>query len=144
MRRREFVASLGGVLVCPAAAEAQQRKYRMAYVTVAARLDTDNKAMLKELRQLGYVEGKNLERQRYSTQGSTERRDEIARAAVRERPDVIFVLTGPLTQSVRSVSSTIPIEMSPFFPPIIGRAQASDLRIVVPPSLLARADEVIE
>jgi putative ABC transport system substrate-binding protein len=83
----------------------------MAYVTVAARLDTDvyNKVMLEELRQLGYVEGKNLEIERYSTEGSTERRRDVARAAVRANPDVIFVLTGPLTQSVRSASSTIPI-----------------------------------
>ena len=101
---------MGGALVCPVVTQGQ-KKYRMAYVTVATRLDADvyNEAMLDELRQLGYVEGENLEIQRYSTEGSTERRSEVAQAAVRGGPDVIFVLTGPLTQSVRGASATIPI-----------------------------------
>jgi hypothetical protein len=64
--------------------------------------------MLDELRQLGDVEGENLEIQRYSTEGGTERRSEVAQAAVRGGPDVIFVLTDPLTQSVRVRPSPAP------------------------------------
>src|SRR5262245_13232318 len=100
MRRRELLGFAAGALVCPLRVHAQpaSKKYRMAYVTVAARLDTDayNKVMMDELRQLGYEEGGNLEIQRYSTEGSTEQRSEVALAAVRGNPDVIFVLTGPL------------------------------------------------
>jgi putative ABC transport system substrate-binding protein len=63
----------------------------------------------RELSGLGYTEGKTLEVERLSINGNSELREELARKAVREMPDVIFVITGPLTKSVKDVSGTIPI-----------------------------------
>jgi hypothetical protein len=90
MRRRKLLFFAAGALVCPLLVNAQpaSKKYRIAYVTVVARLDTDayNKVMMDELRQLGYEEGKNLEMQRYSTEGSTEQRSEVALGGGTRKP----------------------------------------------------------
>ena len=113
MRRREFISLVGGAVAWPLAtgAEPIRNKYRIA-VLATARLERDYrpvKEFFDELSRSGYVEGQNIIVEFFSTDGNSERRSEIARDAVRGNPDVIFVITGPLTQHVKDVSATIPI-----------------------------------
>src|SRR6185369_452337 len=104
MRRREFISLVGGAVAWPLAARAEpiRNKYRIA-VLATARLERDYrpvKEFFDELSRSGYVEGQNIIVEFFSTDGNSERRSEIARDAVRGNPDVIFVITGPLTQHV--------------------------------------------
>jgi putative ABC transport system substrate-binding protein len=102
---------LGGATAWPSALRAQPVKnYRMVFLTpyVDRNLATVQE-FFRELSRLGYTEGKTLEVEMLSTNGNSELREELARKAVREMPDVIFVITGPLTISAKDVSSTIPI-----------------------------------
>jgi len=97
MRRREFIALVGGIVGAPLAAEAQQpaKVYRIAIVSVAlpiAELTEIStrpvyRAFFHELRRLGYIEGRNLIVERYSPERPTV---ELARDVVRSKPDVIF------------------------------------------------------
>jgi hypothetical protein len=83
MKRREFITLLGGVAAWPLAARAEQpaKKHRIAVVTPLGSVAdvgenpvwTGWSALFKELRGLGYVEGKNLIVQRYSGDGQEER-----------------------------------------------------------------------
>ena len=58
---------------------------------------------------LGYIEGKNLVVEWYSVLGRHDRTEEIARAVVASRPDLILALTGALTRALKPLTATIPI-----------------------------------
>ena len=62
MRRREFIALIGGAAVAwPHAARAQQpAKIRIGIVTIQPRTSPIYAAFDQRLRELGYIEGKNL------------------------------------------------------------------------------------
>jgi len=116
MRRRDFIVLVGSAAGWPLALRAQPtpspKKYRIAYLSASTSYDKQFRplhAFFEELRRLGYIEGTTLIVDRYSTEGSTERRAEIARDAVRTGPDAIFVITGPFTQIVAGFSATVPI-----------------------------------
>jgi putative tryptophan/tyrosine transport system substrate-binding protein len=103
MRRRDFLALLGGTTTWPFAARAQPAKVlRIAIVSPAASvaefsgtLDLpDVRAFFKDLRRLGYVEGRNLIVELYSAEGHWERSSELAREVVRTKPDLIFTINS--------------------------------------------------
>ena len=89
MKRREFIALLGGAVTWPFAASAQEagRTYRIAFLTPAARHEY---SVFDELQQSGFVEGQNLD---VDASGFGTRIEQLAvRAAaiVKAAPDVIF------------------------------------------------------
>src|SRR5262249_24164924 len=61
MKRREFIALLGGALLPPSAASAQQadRNYHLGFLSANPREAPQNMALLDELRRSGFVEGQN-------------------------------------------------------------------------------------
>jgi putative ABC transport system substrate-binding protein len=67
------------------------------------------RALLQELRQLGYVEGYNLIVERHSGEGRVERYADLVRNVVRSNPDVIFTQTAHLVKLFKSATETIPI-----------------------------------
>jgi putative ABC transport system substrate-binding protein len=111
MRRREFIVGGSGLLACPVSgSRAQSVKKSLALVKITK--DTSYppvQAFFDALRKLGYVEGESIVTHLYATEGSSERRAQVARDAVLAIPDVIFVITGAITQDVKDASSTIPI-----------------------------------
>ena len=81
MKRREFIAALGGAAAWPMAARAQQssRMKRIAIVSPATKIGDMGvngsrfyRVFFEELSRLGYVEGRNLVVERYSGEGRTE------------------------------------------------------------------------
>ena len=67
------------------------------------------KAYFQELDRLGYIEGKNLVVEWYSVLGRYDRIEEIARAIVGSRPDLILSMSGALTRALKPLTTTIPI-----------------------------------
>src|SRR5882672_12492751 len=104
MRRREFITLLGGaVLARPLAARAQQpeRIRRIGVLMGSAADDPEYQvriaAFLQGLRQLGWVDGRNM---RIDTRWATTNADDIRRHAVELAalaPDVILAATGTAT-----------------------------------------------
>jgi putative ABC transport system substrate-binding protein len=92
MRRREFIAGLGGVATWPVMARAQPSatKQRIAifHPAIPVPLLTEAgggsawRAFFGELRRLGYVEGETLIIERYSAEGHHERYADLARQIV--------------------------------------------------------------
>jgi putative tryptophan/tyrosine transport system substrate-binding protein len=119
MRRRAFIAGLGGAAAWPLVARGQQagRVYRIAWVHPSAPVSdlTENsgsqayRAFVGEFRRLGHVEGQNLIFDRYSGEGHPERYEKLARHVVTRRPDVIFAVGNPMARPLKSASATIPI-----------------------------------
>ena len=116
IRRRSFIAAIGGALVLPRAARAQQRGsvHRVVYIspnpiTPIAPLMA---ALLDGLRELGYVQGHNLAFEVRHADGKPARLPEVAREAVASKPDVIVTGINVTTHLVRKHTSTIPIVMA--------------------------------
>jgi putative tryptophan/tyrosine transport system substrate-binding protein len=118
MRRRDLILGLLVVATIDGAqAEQSAKVYRIAYVHPvhpAAQLTEANGspttiAVLKELRRLGYIEGRNLVIERYSGEGRAARYPELARDVVRRNPDVIIAIDNSITLDFKAATATIPI-----------------------------------
>ena len=69
-------------------------------------------AFRQGLRELGYVEGKNIVIESRWTEGKTERLPELAAELVRLKADIIVTGGGPSTRALKQVTSTIPVVMT--------------------------------
>ncbi len=119
-RRRQFVIAASALFAAPLA-RAQQagRSYRVALVLTTspiAEMAGPNpehpvtRAILDELRVLGYVEGRNLIFERRSTEGNTARHPQILDELIRLKTDVIILAGGPLLiRAAKAATRTIPI-----------------------------------
>ena len=112
MKRRDLLAGLLAIIPAGALRAAEPNKvYRMAWC-VQYKFSTNRIAVgvFDHLRQLGYIESKNLIVGRFAAKDRPELYPEIARKAVRSKPDVIMVsFDNQLTSWVAKETSTIPI-----------------------------------
>jgi putative ABC transport system substrate-binding protein len=120
MRRRDFIATLGGAsFAWPFAARAQQSRKlnRIAFVHsgIPAEQLTETAGPLwvrrfyEALRKLGDVEGDNLVVERYSAQGRTDHLAALAGTVVSRKPDVIVTNLHALVMAFTQATSDIPI-----------------------------------
>ena len=115
--RRTFVCSVaGGLLVTPLAARAQQagKVYRIGILEAipasqnAANLD----ALRKGLREMGYVEGRNLIIEYRSADGRAERFPDLTSELMRLKVDLIVTRGTPAARAAKNATETIPIVMA--------------------------------
>ena len=115
MKRREFITLLGGAAAWPLVARAQQgeRRRRIGVLeTVSVTLNAANYDALRQgLRELGYVEGRNLVIEYRSADGLTERFPDLATELVRRDVDLIITRGTPAALAAKQATSTIPIVM---------------------------------
>jgi len=115
MRRREFIALLGGAAVWPLAARAQQggKVYRIGFFSAgAANTPHLRAAFVETLRKLGWIEGKNVVFEYRYAENRLERLPELAEELVRLNVDII-VAPGTLAPlAAKRVTTTIPIVMA--------------------------------
>jgi putative ABC transport system substrate-binding protein len=121
MKRREFIAGIGGVAAAgwPLVARAQQpdrvRRIAIFHPAIPTALLTETgggsawRAFFGELRRLGYREGENLLIDRYSADGHHERYGDISREIVIGKPDVIVTGTNPVVAAFKAATTTVPI-----------------------------------
>ena len=130
MRRRDFIAGVGGAAAWPLAARAQPtgKAHRVGLVFSTAPMSTMAgpdpinlavRAFVHGLRDLGYVEGRNLVVERRSAEGRFERFGEIVAELVALNVDAI-VITGALelARAAKRLTSTVPIVMASSFNPV--------------------------
>jgi putative ABC transport system substrate-binding protein len=116
MRRREFITLVGGAAFAwPFAAWAQQpeRLARIGYlgVTSATRASGNTDAFRAGLRDLGYVEGKNLHIEFRFADGNQDRLPDLVTELIGLNVDVI-VTSGGGVYAARRATATIPIVMA--------------------------------
>jgi len=117
MSKKVIRLALSGMLFALSLpAEAQQPKTvpRVARLAVAsASTTTDrNEAFRKGLRELDYVEGKNIVIEWRSAEGKPERLPAVAAELVRRKVDIIVTSGGSTTRAAKEATSTIPIVMT--------------------------------
>jgi putative tryptophan/tyrosine transport system substrate-binding protein len=95
------------------AAEGQQtgKVYRVGILTLVRRPLLEE-AALRSLRELGYVEGRNIVLEWRSSEGSNERFADFAAEFVRLNVDLIVAVGNPAAQAAKKATNTIPIVMA--------------------------------
>jgi putative ABC transport system substrate-binding protein len=116
MKRREFVALLGGAAAWPLAARAQQtgNVWRIGYVAGVSRSAASGSyaALVRGMRELGYIEGKDFVIEWRSVEGRYERFPEIAAELVRLKVDVFVTGVTAALPALKRATNTIPIVMA--------------------------------
>ena len=123
--RRQVVLLLGaGALAVPSGSFAQQqgRVWRIGILSARTRSNTLNDSyfvdFLKGMRDLGYVEGKNVTIEWRFGDGNYERMPELAAQLVRLKPDIIVTAGTPPTKALQRATTTIPIVMATVTDPV--------------------------
>jgi len=93
-------------------AAAQQKFVRLGYLSNAFGRSSTTEALQKGLRELGYVEGRNLVIEWRFAEGQLDRLPNIAAELVRLKVDLIVVSGGQPALAARSATTTMPIVMA--------------------------------
>ena len=110
MRRREFITLLGGAVAFPVAAQAQRTR-RIGALLSFTENDAEGQvrivAFRRQLRELGWSEGRNLQIDFRYVGGDVERMRPAAAELVALTPDVIFVHSNPGVAALQRVNAGI-------------------------------------
>jgi putative ABC transport system substrate-binding protein len=114
MDRRAFVAGTFALLVVPLASEAQQpagKVYRIGYLEggSVAPGTPDIEAFRQGLRELGWIDGRNIVIEVRYAGGKFDQLPALAAELVRLKMDLIFTSTTPAALAVKRTTTTIPI-----------------------------------
>ena len=112
MRRREFIAALGGAAFWPLAARAQQARVHTLGVLTLPNPEPLLKALREGLRDAGYVEGNNLRLEIRSAAGKPDIQLEKAAELVRLKVDLIVTFFTPSALAAKQATRDIPIVMA--------------------------------
>jgi len=113
MRRREFIAGLGGAAAWPLVAGAQRQMPRVGALIAFAENDFFGQAMATAFRQgmerLGWVEGKNVRIDYRFAAGDLARYRTYAADLVGLSPDAILAGGSPAVEALKPLTRTIPV-----------------------------------
>jgi len=115
VRRREFLAVLGSAAAWPLVARAQQPAIPLIGIINAASEASTAKgyeAFRNDLRQRGYVEGRNIRYEYRFADGFLDRLPRLAEELVKLNPTIIVSAPMPTNVAVHKATKTIPIVMS--------------------------------
>jgi putative ABC transport system substrate-binding protein len=119
MRRRTFIAALGGAAAWPLAARAQQAAGKLVSIGILAiEAWPPIDAFRQALNDLGYVEGKNVRFEQRYAKGRNERFPELANDLVGLNVDVILTWGTDAVLAARQATTTIPIVMGAIGDPL--------------------------
>jgi ABC-type uncharacterized transport system substrate-binding protein len=115
MRRREVITLLGSAAAWPVASLAQQpskmRRIGFLGTSTSAVMSQWTAAFVQRLRELGWIEGRDIAIEYRYAEGRNERFAEIAAEFVELKVDII-VTTGPAAPQAKKATSVIPIVLA--------------------------------
>ena len=115
MRRRDIITLIGGAAVWPLAVRAQQPEgvRRVGVLSNTGESDLEAQSMVaalhQTLRELGWVEGRNIRFDHRWAAGNPTRIAELARQLVALQPDVLVAHTSVPVIALQKLTTTIPI-----------------------------------
>jgi len=125
MDRRAFLTALGGgLLTTPLAARAQPatKTWRIGFLTTGFRegagADVRIAPFSRGLRELGYIEGRNVILETRYAEGRVERFPALAAELVELKVDVLVATSTPGALAAKRATSTIPIVMAAVGEPV--------------------------
>src|SRR5215831_4821579 len=116
MRRREFIALVGGAIACPMGVRAQQQAGKVPRIGFLGVTSTSDRPSLLDafrqgLRELGWVEGQNIVIDYRYAEGRFDRLPDLAAELVRLKVDIIVSEGTQGVTAARNATETIPIVM---------------------------------
>jgi putative ABC transport system substrate-binding protein len=122
VRRRQFLIAAGARLAAPLAvgllaphfpsiAQPQSRIPRIGFLSPGARNFETYQAFLRGMRELGYIEGKNVLIEARFADGKLERLPLLAEELVKSRIDLLVAGSTPGVRAARRATETVPIVM---------------------------------
>ena len=122
MKRREFIALLGGAVVgapaWPRVAHTQGPAIpTIGYLTLASSPNTEQ-AFRQGLNEAGYIEGRNVRIEFHSANNQAARLPELAANLVRSQVAVIVAAGGPAIFAAKAATSTIPMVFATNLDPV--------------------------
>jgi putative ABC transport system substrate-binding protein len=122
VRRKLIFALSAGVLLPRWAAAQQNRVLRIGWLSNAVAANSPYlDAFRGGMRELGYVEGRNLTIDARWGAGSGERTEQLALELVKSKPDVIVTAGGPATHPLMRVGATMPVVFGYSGDPVEGK-----------------------
>jgi len=124
VRRREFIAGVGGAAAWPIVARAQQPRkvWRIGILSGIARPDSIEKStwggFLQGMRELGYVQGRDFVVEYRFADGKYDLFHKLKSELIENRSDVIVVGASSGISTVQKATTTIPIVMSYSIDPV--------------------------
>jgi putative tryptophan/tyrosine transport system substrate-binding protein len=122
VRRRDFITLLGGAAAAwPLSARAQQSGKPLTIGFMGATPSMESQrvaAFVQRLRELGWVDGRNLAIEYRWAEGRPERVSEIAAEFVRNKVDVIVTVATPPTLAAKQATAVIPIVFAAVSDPV--------------------------
>jgi ABC-type uncharacterized transport system substrate-binding protein len=121
MRRREFLAALGGAAVAwPLASRAAGGMYRIGILETLPpdRNKANYGALLRGLHAHGYIEGQNLQIEYRSANGQADRFPALVVDLISRGIDLIVTRGTPAAKSAKAATATIPIVMAAIGEPL--------------------------
>ena len=111
MKRREFIAALGGAAAWPVVARAQQPQMRRIGALILGNADAEafRKEMREGLSKAGYIEGRNVLFDIRSAQGRLDLLPKLATGLVEAKVDVLVALYTPCARAAQQATRDIPI-----------------------------------
>ena len=112
MRRREFIALLGGAAAWPLAARAQRTMPVVAFINVGSPETRSDRvaAFRKGLSETGYIEGQNVSIEYHWLDGAYLRLPAVLDDVIQRRVGVIAIPgSGPAVLAAKAATATIPI-----------------------------------
>lgn len=112
MRRREVTGLLGAVLVWPLAAQSQPKLWRIGVLVGGKRpqaIERTPGGLLEGLKELGYVEGRDVVLEWRFAESRYERFPALAAELVHLKVDVIVTSMGLAVRSLQEATKDIPI-----------------------------------
>ena len=115
MKRREFIGLVTGATAWAHAARGQEasRARRIGLLSPFSPADTVqwNKALLRGLRDAGWIDGRNLTIEYRYAEGKKERLPELATDLIRQKVDIIITTVTVDTLAAKNATAEIPIVM---------------------------------
>jgi putative tryptophan/tyrosine transport system substrate-binding protein len=111
MRRREFIALMGGVLACPISTLAADKRPRISILTLLSAQDEGGRiaSFIAGLRELGYVDGRTLDIDYRYADGDNERLRPLARELIALSPNLAFAGEPSPARALKREAPNLPI-----------------------------------
>ena len=112
LRRREFIAGLGGAAAWPVASSAQQQsKPTIGWLSTQPRVARREviDAFRRGLAEIGFLEGHDVTVEYHTAEGLLEQLPSLAADLVRRKVAVIHAVTGDAALAVKAATRTIPV-----------------------------------
>jgi putative ABC transport system substrate-binding protein len=116
MRRRDFIALVGGATAWPLAAHAQQPAMPVIGFLVSGTPSSHGQwvaAFVLRLRELRWIEGRTVAIEYHWAEGRTERLVDMATESVRLKVDAMITAGTPATAAAKQTTSLIPSTFTP-------------------------------